>query len=517
MQPLRRKWETVKAEAVKGAEKRDNAKNSSARTKARNDLTRILMGFADEIGQVKVLDPACGSGNFLYVALKQLLDLQKEVITFSAELNVGHFFPSVSPEQLYGIELNSYAHELAQATVWIGYIQWLNDNGFGAPSEPILKPLENIKQMDAILAYDDNGEPVEPDWPEADVIIGNPPFLGGGKIRAELGNNYTENLFTLYGSRIPNFSDLVCYWFERSRELIERNYAKRSGLLATNSIRGGANRRVLDRIKESGDIFMAWSDRAWILDGAAVRVSMIGFDDGMQSVRILNGSPVTNIFPNLSYTVDLSRANILKENQSISFQGPSPKGPFDIDADKAAEFLQVKQNINGNPNSDVVKPVLSAIDLVGKARHKWTIDFAHMTLEEASLYERPFEYVKQHVYPIRSKNRRSSYARLWWQYAESRQGLREALKNKNRFIATPRVSKHRIFVWVDAQTLANDGTIVFARDDDYFFSILHSKVHELWALRQGTSLEDRPRYTPTSTFETFPFPWPLAKNLMTAQ
>jgi type II restriction/modification system DNA methylase subunit YeeA len=133
--------------------------------------------------------PTLRSANFLYVALKQLLDLEKAVITFAGDIGAGTFFPSVSPEQLHGIELNAYAHELAQITIWIGYIQWLRDNGFGQPSQPILKPLDTIKQMNAILAFDDKGRPVEPEWPRADVIVGNPPFLGGSKMRRELGNN----------------------------------------------------------------------------------------------------------------------------------------------------------------------------------------------------------------------------------------------------------------------------------------------------------------------------------------
>ena len=155
------------------------------------------MGFISEISVVRVLDPACGSGNFLYVALKQLLDLEKEVSVFMGEMGLTRPWPTVSPEQLYGIEINEYAQQLAQATVWIGYIQWLRDNGYGQPSEPILKPLDTIRQMDAILQFDVQGRPVEPEWPEADVIIGNPPFLGGSKIRRELGDKYAEALWTL--------------------------------------------------------------------------------------------------------------------------------------------------------------------------------------------------------------------------------------------------------------------------------------------------------------------------------
>jgi hypothetical protein len=339
------------------------------------------------------------------------------------------------------------------------------------------------------------------------VIVGNPPFLGGGKIRSELGDAYTESLFKLYGNRLPNFSDLVCYWFEKARAMIEVGEVKRAGLLATNSIRGGANRRVLERIKESGDIFWAQSDRDWILEGAAVNVSMIGFDNGEESSRELDGCSVDKINSNLTATVDVTKAKRLAENRNICFMGPSAKAPFDIDFEVAREMVSQSFNPNARPNSDVVRPVASAIDLVRHSRNKWTIDFAMMPMEEAAQYEMPFEYVRQYVLPIR-KTRRDDYRGQWWQYARPRPEMRRALKDRSRFIATPGVSKHRIFVWRDPVVLCNQGTLVFARDDDYFLGVLHSKLHELWALRKGTSLEDRPRYTPTTTFETFPFPWP---------
>jgi type II restriction/modification system DNA methylase subunit YeeA len=297
--PLRRRWAEVKAEAETLAARRDQARSRSARTQRQNELSNLLLGFADELRQVRVLDPACGSGNFLYVALKQLLDLWKEASVLGGKLGLSLLSPNVapSPAQLYGIEINAYAHELAQATVWIGYIQWLRENGFGDPPEPILKPLHNIVQMDAILTYDEAGRPVEPEWPEAEVVIGNPPFLGVSKMWSELGQKYKNDLFGLYDDRLPA-SDLVCYWFEKTRAVIEIGKSKRAGLLATQGIRGGANRTVLERIKSSGDIFWAQSDRNWVLDGAMVHVSMVGFDDGTEQLRELDGQPVSVIHPN---------------------------------------------------------------------------------------------------------------------------------------------------------------------------------------------------------------------------
>ena len=304
MDPLRRRWTEIRSQSKELASKIGSAKKGQ-RTRLRNRLSSLLLGFAEELSKVQVLDPACGSGNFLYVALHQLLDLWKEVSILAGELGLPRIAPAFapSPAQLHGIEISEYAHQLAQATIWIGYIQWFIENGFGFPSEPILKPLDNILLMDAILTYDNDGNPIEPEWPIANIIIGNPPFLGGSKIRRELGDEYTDELFSLYEGLIPGPADLVCYWFEKTRSQIEGGLCKRGGLLATNSIRTGVNRSVLDRIKKTGGIFMAWSDRPWMLEGAAVRVSLIGFDNGADNDFVLDGKQVFRINSDLTANV----------------------------------------------------------------------------------------------------------------------------------------------------------------------------------------------------------------------
>jgi len=306
MAPLRREWEQVRGKANTEAE----AAREQSRQKAANTLRRAernLANFAERLRRVKVLDPACGSGNFLYVSLKELLDLEKEVSTFAGEIGLTPFFPGVNPEQLYGIETSPYAHELAQVAIWIGYLQWMIDNGFGSSGEPILGPMKNILQMDAILSYDESGAPVEPEWPEADVIVGNPPFLGDKRMRSRLGDMYVENLREMYKGRVPGSADLVCYWFERTRRLIEVGKAHRAGLLATQAIRGGANREVLERIKQSGDIFFAESDRLWIQEGVAVQVSMVGFDNGTESTRTRDGVAVSVIFSDLLISAKIAK------------------------------------------------------------------------------------------------------------------------------------------------------------------------------------------------------------------
>ena len=507
MEPLRRRWADVRQQAI---EIRQEAKTKSKAITAQKALSALLNGFATEVASVRVLDPACGSGNFLYVALRLLMDLEKEISIFGSSNGLSGFLVRCRPHQLYGIESNIYAHEVASVAVWIGFLQWQRDNGIIVTDNPIMQPLENIRHMDAVLNYDKKGSPIEPQWPEADVIVGNPPFLGGNRIRQELGDRYVESLFKLYEGRVPAFADFVCYWHELARSQIQKGQAKRAGLLATQGIRGGANRRVLDRIKETGNIFWAESDREWTLDGATVHVSMVGYDDGTEKHRVLNGKEVDSINSDLTAEVDVTRAVVLNENRDICFMGASPKARFDLPNDVARQMLREPANINGRPNSDVIRPVATAVDVVQRSRQMWTIDFGLMCLEVAVQYEKPFEYAKKHIYPIRSRNRRAAYASRWWQYGEPRPGMRRALDRQSRYIATPAVSKHRLFVWVKPEVLCNQGMLVFARDDDYFFGVLQSRIHELWARRKGTQLREAEsgcRYTPTTTFETFPLPW----------
>jgi len=511
MQPLRRAWEKVHKRCYALLTKREQSSGKEW-AKADKELRRTLEDFCHSLSLQRVLDPACGSGNFLYVSLNVLKELEKEVVTFAAKC--GHsLFRYVGPEQLYGIELNSYAVELARLVVWIGHIQWDKQNGMYRPDQPILKPLKNIQERDAILIMpkEEGGPPAEPEWPECDVIVGNPPFLGGNRIRKELGADYVEHLFALYEGRVPAFADLCCYWFEKARSSITAKRCNRAGLLATQGIRGGANRAVLQAIKTSGDIFYGVSDRDWILDGANVHISIIAFDNGAERERVLDGRAVSSINANLTAVSDVTTCSILAANLNISFQGPSPKAKFHISEAKAFEFLHGFGNPSGLPNSDVVKPLTIAADITKRERANWTVDFAVMPLEQASLYQEPFRWLQEHVYPARSKNRRESYAKLWWQYAEARPGMRRAIASR-RYIATPRHSKHRVFIWCEPFIICNDSTIVFAMTADCQFGVLHSRLHEVWALKLGTRLETRPRYTPTTCFETFPLPEPTKKQ-----
>jgi type II restriction/modification system DNA methylase subunit YeeA len=513
MAPLRREWETLKVECL--TLKAEAAENEKKRAKVNADIGAKLRAFADQIAATRVLDPACGSGNFLYVSLQLLLDLQHEVINFSDELGLGRFFISVSPRQLYGIETNEYAHELAQVTIWIGYIQWMMGHGYGH-HEPVLQTMDNIHHMDAILAFDAEGKPMEPEWPAADVILGNPPFLGSRKMRPELGNQYCDALLKIYGNRIEGLPDLVCYWFEKANNQITNEVTKRVGLLATQAIRGGTNQQVLDHIKGNGDIFFAYSDKEWILDGATVHVSLVGFDNGDEKTKRLDGVFVDAINSDLTSGVDLADGLALAENENLSFQGVVLRGQFNISREEAERMLSLKNNPNGLPNNNVIKRRRTGEDVVSRSSDSFVIDFGiNMSIEEAAKYSEPFEYLKKHVYPSRQKANQVTAREKWWIHWNPRTQMRLALSGLDRYIATPRVAKHRIFVWLEKDILPDAQLVVFARDDDYFFGVLHSKVHELWARRQGTQLRDAIsgfRYTSTTTFETFPFPWAPGKE-----
>ena len=499
MAPLRREWESALQEIDALAE---NGNEVGARAR--------LEAFQDRLASVKVLDPACGSGNFLYTALRSLLDLEKQVIDLNDARGWEHMRVMVNPRQMLGLEINPYAVELARTALWIGYIQWHKSNGLLYHQDPILMPMDTIRLTDAILDLSDPDNPVEPEWPAAEFIIGNPPFLGGKLLRSNLGDEYVDAIFQAYEGRVPAESDIVCYWFEKARAMLEEGETTRAGLLATQGIRGGANRRVLQRIKESGDIFLAWSDHPWVLEGAAVHVSIVGFDDGRESERCLDGAPAEAINANLTVGSDLTAAKRLGENLQMAYQGPVKVGAFDVSSELAQEMLS-SPNPHSKSNEDVLSPWVNGRDIADRPRGRWVIDFGNMDLDRAALYEKPFEYVKEKVRPVRANNRDERRRTYWWRLGASGIDLRKAIKQLDRFIITPRVSKHRLFIWVLSETLPDSATVAFARDDDFTFGVLHSRFHELWARGMGTQLrevESGFRYTPTTCFETFPFPGP---------
>jgi hypothetical protein len=371
----------------------------------------VFEAFLTRLRAVRVLDPACGSGNFLFVTLWALKDLEWEAINWgSLVLQEPMQLPQIGPESVLGIEINAYAAELARVTIWIGEIQWMLRRGLNYARVPILRTLDNIETRDALLDHSDPTNPSEAEWPAAEFIVGNPPFLGRKLLRGGLGDAYVDALFRVFDGRVPREADLVTYWHEKARAMIAAGNVKRAGLLATQNIRGGANQRVLARVKETGGIFFAYADEPWILSGANVHISFVGQDDGSDTERTLNGQPVHAINADLTSGLDLTRARRLRENLAIAFQGVTFGGDFDVEAELAWSMLQ-SPNPDGRRNADVVRPLLNAQDITGRSRDWWAIDFGPARTEaDAALFERPFEYIRQHVRPLRLASRRAAYA-----------------------------------------------------------------------------------------------------------
>ena len=510
--PLLAEWAAAKQEIQGILDEADATATRSVATRRRRRARDLFVAFLERLRGFTVLDPACGSGNFLYLALLALKDLEHRVTLEAEAMGLQREMPRIDPANVRGIETNPYAAELARVSVWIGQTQWMLRNGFGT-SKPILSPLDSIECRDAILSPDGT----EPDWPQAEVVIGNPPFLGGKRLIRGLGEEYVARMFAAYRDRVPREADLVAYWFVKAGEQVAAGSAGRVGLVATNSIRGGANRRALAAATEGHPIYDAWSDEPWVIDGAAVRVSLVCFareDARYTPDPALDGVPADAIFTDLTARragtgVDLTVAKRLRENAGVAFMGDTKGGSFDVTADLAAEWLHLPANPNGRPNADVLKPWANGMDVTRRSAGKWIVDFG-LSMQEgtAAFYESPFQYIREHVLPTWEEQRPAGRRATWWLHHRPRPKMWKALDGFARYIATPRVAKHRLFVWFDARVCPDSALIAVARDDDTMFGILHSRFHEAWSLRLGTSLGkgNDPRYTPTTTFETFPFP-----------
>lgn len=537
LRPLRQEWEQARREIVEllnGNRKPPMRRQQSRRMTREEAAAEVRSRFTERLRKLRILDPACGSGNFLYLALQGVKDIEHRANLDCEMLGMPAQLPLVGPEILRGIEINMMAAELARTTIWIGDIQWQIKNGIRSKSIPILRKLDAIERRDALVrqaqdvdtARDAQGdllaalqpvsEDAEAEWPEAEFIVGNPPFVGVRLMRQALGDPTVDRLFDVYDGRVSREADLVCYWVEKSRAAVAADRTRRVGLVTTNSIRGGANRRVLDRIIAESRLFEAWSDEPWVVDGAAVRVSLICFGHG-EDPLCLDGRTVAQINADLTAGVtDLTKARRLSENQNVAFMGDTKGGAFDVPGSLARAWLSMPMNPNGRPNSDVLRPWRNGMDVTRRGRDMWIVDFGwEMSEQEAALYEAPFQHIREHVFPERSKNRRDAYRERWWRHVEPRPAFHASLKGHSRYMATPRVAKHRTFVWLDQAIVPDSRIFAFSRSDDVFFGILHSRFHEAWSF--GTcswhGVGNDPTYNSAGVFETFPFPEGLTPDI----
>jgi len=506
-EPLTREWEAERNAIAEALPKR------GGQAKARKKLTEFL----HRLSEFRVLDPACGSGNFLYLALRELKDLERRVVVEAEAMGLHpELLIGVGPEAVKGIEINPYAAELARVAIWIGELQWRVENGYQRPPEPILKPLDQVECRDAIL----NDDGTEPDWPRADAIVGNPPFLGAQSMLGALGESYVGRLRAAYRGSVSAGADLCSFWLHKARKAIVNEQSSVAGLVATSTIRHGKNRELLDSMLRDVIFTEAWSDEPWINEGASVRVSILCFARNAETVPILDGVPVNAIRADLTAanapnSFDATAVIPLVENKGHCFQGPVLVGEFDVDGNQARAWLIAPANVNGRPNADVLRPLINGRDIVRRARDRWVIDFASRSESEAAYFEAPFAHVVEHVKSARMTNKDRSRRENWWLHGRTGDDFRRATARLEAYLATPRVSKHRLFVRLPAIAFPDTRLTLIARDDWTTLGILQSKVHELWSLATCSwhGVGNDPTYNTESCFETFPFPDGLTMKL----
>ena len=447
-----------------------------------------------ELQSYRVLDPACGSGNFLYLAYQELKRIEVMLLAKLASRQKSQQVQMglVTPNQFFGMDINPFAVELARVTLMIARKVAIDKHGLSEPALPLDTLDQNIVCQDALFS----------DWFDADAIIGNPPFLGGYRIRTELGDDYAERVFAKFGD-IQAQVDFAIYWFRLAHEHLKDN--DRSGLVATNSISQGKSRQVsLEYVVDNGGIIHdAVSTQEWSGE-AAVHVSIVNWSKKETPHKFLDSKPVPFINSSLKSEIDVTNAVRLKENLNIGFVGaqPNSKGFF-ISEQQAKDWIKADSK-----NKLVVKLSCSATDLTDKPHglpSRWIIDFQDMQLEEASSYKLPFEHTKTFVKPERMTNREAVLREKWWRFKRTNNAMRKALSNLSLYFVVPCHSKWFIFLPAKPDWLPNNSITVIASDDFYVLGILTSKVHRVWVKAQSSTLEDRTRYTHNTCFETFPF------------
>ena len=397
----------------------------------------------------------------------------------------------VTPMQFYGMDTNLFAVELARVTLMIGRKIAIDNLRLTEPALPLDSLDRNIICGDALFSQ----------WPKANAIIGNPPFLGGKKLRLELGNEYTDKLYQEF-SEIKGQPDFCVFWFRKAHDYLDEK--GRAGLVGTNSIAQVSGRKAsLDYIASYGGIiYDAVSTQPWSGD-AAVHVSIVNWCKEPTKQKFLDSVEVDLITTSLKSETSVSSAKVLKANKNFSFQACelSSKG-FIVSEQEARAWI-----IQDPKNRVVLKPMVDGKTLINPyEKLDWVIDFNDMSIERASEYKLPFERVKDQVKPERDKNREESRRINWWKFGRVRPAMRKALKNLKLYFAIPKISKWIIFTPVDISILPCEANMVIASDDFYILGILTSQIHRQWVKAQSSTLEDRTRYTNTTCFETFPFP-----------
>ncbi|UOQ82460.1 class I SAM-dependent DNA methyltransferase [Hymenobacter sp. 5414T-23] len=563
LEPLRREWAAAQAAGARRLEE-GNPKE------ARQELVRFL----SRLTSIRILDPACGSGNFLYVTLEHLKRLEGEVLaainsyghTGLLELGGG---TTVSPHQLLGLELNPRAAAIADVVLRIGYLQWhLRTYGPSELREPLLDEYQNIRQQDAALQHDapvprldalghpvtrwdgttrlhpatgqpvpdetartpvlDYPNPKPAEWPTADFIVGNPPFLGDKAMRSSLGDGYVEALRKAYKGTVPESADLVMYWWYNAARAVQNNHTERFGFITTNSITQSFNRRITQPFLEDAakplSLIFAIPDHPWVdaANGASVRIAMTAAvagdvsgtlfsveaekpeDDGSSDVELAVQEGKINA--DLTVGADLNQAQTLKANAGLANVGVGLYGAGFMVTEEEATTL----GLGSIPGLEKhIRPYVNGRDLSQKSRGYLAIDLFGLKPEKVlELFPQVYQHVYERVKPERDQTRDKSTRENWWQFGRPRSELRPALAGLPRFIVTTRTFRHRIFSFLPGDTLADQKLVVFALDDALSLGILSSQIHTVWAAAAGgwLGVGNDATYNHSDCFLKFPFP-----------
>jgi hypothetical protein len=452
-----------------------------------------------------VLDPACGSGNFLYLAYRELRRIERRLHEREAELRVAAGLPDAPRLNIFfplqnirGIEIDTFAVSLARVTLWMGHRLAVEELALNETTLPLVD-LSGIVNDDALRIP----------WPDADAIVGNPPYHGSQNLRQVLGDERVEWLKQTFDCGVQ---DLAIYWFRRAAE--QMRPGARAGFVATNSVSQGRARKASlnDVVAHGGVITDAVSRQKWPGE-AVVNVSIVNWVQQPAEPPEhfeLDGREVVGISTRLRESkLAIEEYEPLQANLGRSFQGPIPVGSFYLDIDEA-EALLGRPEVN---YADVVRPYLNGDDIAvdpGQHPRRFVIDFGFRQLEEAEQYPAALAIVRERVKPERDRNRDRGFREFWWRFGRPRGEMREALAPLSRYIAGNAQGKRFLFAWQDRNVCPSNLTNVFAFEDDYAMGVLTSVVHQTWAQSEASTLRIDLRYTPTSCFETFPWPEPDA-------
>lgn len=576
IEPLREEWDNVFAAASKlydeavELEGATDPKSEKTRRENRAEAVSLIRNFHQKLCNTTVLDPACGSGNFLYVSMELMKRLEGEVLNALRDFGGGEqALVTIDPHQFKGIEVNPRAASITDLVLWIGYLQWHSRTlGKNAPiREPIIRKFHNIENRDAVLAWDaiepvtdEAGNPVtrwdgrtmkkhpvtgedvpdetarvqelryinprKAEWPKADYIVGNPPFIGNKRMRLALGDGYTLAIRQVYTDVSPA-TDYVMYWWHVAAGLTLTEHARRFGLITTNSLRQTSNRIVLDHFlsrSEPVSLLLAIPDHPWIdsTQGAAVRIAMTVAEKGVRNgklntvygeqkideneVRIDVHSECGRISSDLRIEASVSKAAVLSANTSLTSKGVMLIGQGFIVTSEEAKSLLSSSHPSLNSR---VKRYCHGRDLAGTNRGLWVIDLHGLSIDEVrARFPSVFQRLHDTVKPQRDQNPEEYRRTHWWLFGRKNLELRAFIAGLKRFVVTPETAKHRWFVFLDKESLPDNKLVGFGLEDAYFMGVLSSRIHVTLAIAAGSTLEDRPVYVKTTCFETFPFPDP---------